>query len=44
MLGLDEDLKWKYDAKSGLTVQLPASATTLPIKYVWVLKIEGTEL
>jgi alpha-L-fucosidase len=44
MLGLDEDLKWKYDEKTGLTIQLPASAATQPFKYVWVLKIEGTEL
>jgi alpha-L-fucosidase len=44
MLGLDEDLKWKYDEKNGLTVQLPPSTATVPFKYIWVLKIEGSEL
>jgi alpha-L-fucosidase len=44
MLGLDNDLKWKFDEKSGLTIQLPPSPATFPFGYVWVLKIEGTEL
>ncbi len=44
MLGLDEDLEWKYDKKKGLTIQLPPSPVTAPFNYVWVLKIEGTEL
>jgi alpha-L-fucosidase len=42
MLGFDTDLKWKYDDKTGLTVELP-DQTSLPGKYVWVLKIEGME-
>lgn len=44
LLGYNEPLKWKYDKKSGLTVQLPPSPVTFPLNYVWVLKIEGTEL
>jgi alpha-L-fucosidase len=44
MLGQGDELKWKYDDKTGLTIQLPSTPATLPFKYVWVLKIEGTEL
>ena len=43
MVGLDGYLKWKYDLNTGLTIQLPDQAK-LPCKYVWVLKIEGTEI
>jgi alpha-L-fucosidase len=43
LLGSDTDLKWKYDDKNGLAVELPASAS-FPFKYVWVLKIEGAEI
>ena len=43
LMGLDANLKWKYDEKNGLTVELPYQAE-LPCKYVWVLKIEGSEL
>jgi len=42
-IGMDTDLKWKYDEKNGLTVEMPDQAK-LPCKYVWVLKIEGTEI
>jgi alpha-L-fucosidase len=43
MIGYDVDLKWMYDEKTGLTVELPDKAN-LPCKYVWELKIEGTEI
>jgi alpha-L-fucosidase len=43
MIGYDPDLKWKFDEKKGLTVELPDEAK-LPCKFVWVLKIEGTEI
>jgi hypothetical protein len=43
MYGLDTELKWTWDEASGLTIELPDPAT-LPCKYVWVLKIEGTEI
>jgi hypothetical protein len=42
MNGFDNDLKWKYDAKKGLIVDLP-DQSKMSCKYVWVLKIEGTE-
>ena len=41
--GFDKDLKWKYDVKKGLNVEMP-DQSKLPSKYVWVLKIEGTEI
>jgi alpha-L-fucosidase len=47
LIGVDSDLKWKYDEAKGLTVDLPDDLmlkTGLPCKYVWVLKIEGTEI
>jgi alpha-L-fucosidase len=47
MIGVDSDLNWKYDETNGLTVDLPddlMSKGGLPCKYVWVLKIEGTEI
>ena len=43
MIGYDADLNWKYDSKKGLIVELP-DQVNLPCKYVWVLKIEGTEI
>jgi alpha-L-fucosidase len=43
MIGLDSDLSWKYDETKGLTIELPDQAS-LPCKYVWVLKIAGTEI
>ena len=43
MYGLDIELKWLWDEANGLTIELPDS-TALPCKYVWVLKIEGTEI
>lgn len=43
MYGLDNELKWTWDEASGLTIELP-DAAALPCKYVWVLKIEGTEI
>jgi alpha-L-fucosidase len=43
LVGLDSDLKWKYNETNGLTVELPDQAN-LPCKYVWVLKIEGAEI
>lgn len=42
-IGLDTDLKWKFDEKDGLTVEMPDQAE-MPCNYVWVLKIEGTEI
>jgi alpha-L-fucosidase len=44
MLGVDEDLKWKYNKKTGLTIQLPPSPVTPPLSYVWVLKMQGVEI
>jgi alpha-L-fucosidase len=44
MLGLEKDLEWKYNEKTGLSIQLPPSPATFPFNYVWVLKIEGSEL
>jgi alpha-L-fucosidase len=43
MIGLDSELKWKYDDKKGLTIELPDQAN-LPCKYVWVLKVQGSEI
>lgn len=43
LIGLEADLKWKFDESKGLTIELPDQAA-LPCKYVWVLKIEGTEI
>jgi alpha-L-fucosidase len=43
MIGLDSELKWKYDDKEGLTIELPDQAN-LPCKYVWVLKVQGSEI
>jgi alpha-L-fucosidase len=43
MKGYKTDLNWKYDDKNGLTIELPDQAV-LPCKYVWVLKIAGTEI
>lgn len=43
MYGLDADLSWTWDDSKGLTVELPDSSL-LPCKYVWVLKIRGTEI
>jgi len=43
MIGYDANLNWKYDTKKGLIVELP-DQVNLPCKYVWVLKIEGTEI
>jgi len=43
MYGLDTELKWLWDEASGLNIELP-DTTALPCKYVWVLKIEGTEI
>jgi alpha-L-fucosidase len=43
MLGMDSDLNWKYDYRKGLIVDLP-DESKLPCKYVWVLKVEGTEI
>ena len=40
----DSPLKWNYDNKTGLNIKLPPAAATFPFSYVWVLKIEGTEL
>ncbi|HVN58009.1 MAG TPA: alpha-L-fucosidase [Bacteroidales bacterium] len=44
MLGVEKELKWKYDNKKGLVIELPPSPATFPLDYVRVLKIEGTEL
>jgi hypothetical protein len=47
MLGLESDLKWNWDEKKGLSIELPDSLldpANLSCKYVWVLKIEGTEI
>ncbi len=47
MLGLESDLKWNWDEKKGLTIELPDTLpdpANLSCKYVWVLKIEGTEI
>lgn len=44
ILGLDTDLKWKYDDKKGLTIELPPSTGKVPSENVWVLKIEGKEI
>jgi GH18 family chitinase len=43
MYGSNADLKWTWNETAGLTVELPDQAS-LPCKYVWVLKIEGTEI
>jgi len=43
MIGFNSDLNWKYDETTGLTVDLP-DQSNLPCKYVWVVKIEGTEI
>lgn len=43
MYGLDTELNWIWNEAEGLTIELPDS-TALPCKYVWVLKIKGTEL
>jgi alpha-L-fucosidase len=43
MYGMNSDLNWKWDEKTGLTVEIPDSLS-LPCKYVWVLKIEGAEI
>lgn len=43
MYGLDADLKWTWDEAAGLTIELPDKAS-LPCKYVWVLKTEGSEI
>jgi alpha-L-fucosidase len=37
------DLKWKYEDKNGLTIDLP-SPVSAGYKYVMVLKIEGAEI
>jgi len=47
MIGLDSDLKWKFNEKNGLTIDFPENLQkpeNLPCKYVWVLKIEGSEI
>jgi alpha-L-fucosidase len=47
MTGIDLNLKWVYDETNGLTIDLPDDLMmkdALPCKYVWVLKIEGTEI
>jgi alpha-L-fucosidase len=43
MLGTNEALPWKWDDATGLTIEIPDSIA-LPCKYVWVLKIQGTEI
>jgi alpha-L-fucosidase len=43
LTGFDKELKWKYDTKKGLIVELPDQSKLLS-KYVWVLKIEGMEI
>jgi hypothetical protein len=43
MYGMNSDFNWKWDEKTGLTVEIPDSLS-LPCKYVWVLKIEGAEI
>jgi alpha-L-fucosidase len=43
MYGLDNEMKWTWDEVGGLTIELPDPAT-LPCKYMWVLKIEGSEV
>ena len=43
MTGSDNEMKWKFDVKKGLTIDLPEQSA-LPCKYVWVLKIEGVEI
>ena len=42
-LGSDKDLKWKFDDKNGLIIDVP-SPVPCPSSYVWVLKIEGSEI
>jgi alpha-L-fucosidase len=47
LIGSDTELKWKFDNKNGLKIDLPKNLQkpeNLPCKYVWVLKIEGCEL
>ena len=45
MLGVaNKELKWKYDEKKGLRIELPPSPVIISFEHVWVLKIEGTEI
>ncbi len=47
MLGLTEPLSWKWDDQSGLTIDIPETLSdpaSLPCKYVWVVKVQGTEM
>jgi alpha-L-fucosidase len=43
MMGLNSDLRWKYDNKNGLRIELPA-VPDLPCKHAWVLRISGNEI
>jgi alpha-L-fucosidase len=47
LIGSDTELKWKFDDKTGLKIDIPENLQkpeNLPCKYVWVLKIEGSEM
>ncbi len=47
MYGTDTELKWTYSEADGLIIEFPEElrdSASLPCKYVWVLKIEGTEV
>ncbi len=46
MLGVDKPLKWTYDAKKGLSIDIPAelqAEAKRPCKYAYTFRIEGTE-
>lgn len=47
MYGINSELNWNYSEADGLTIEFPeefSDPAKLPCKYVWVLKIQGTEV
>ncbi len=42
LLGYDQPLTWSYDDQAGLTIRVPADATSTS-QYAWVFKVTGQE-